>query len=154
MNNIRAQTGWRFYGWWGIVLATFIIIWTTNGLTVGAITAFDRSLLAMLNVDRGDLKFGDTIMLLTTAVITPFTGWIADRYGVRPVMAVGVVALAAAFFGLSSVETLAGMYWLRFLMGVSLSCAGLAICVVIVSRWFETRRRWRGPVSGTRYFPT
>ncbi len=137
---MRAQTGWQYYGWWGIVLATFIIIWTTNGLTVGAITAFDTSLLAMLNVSRGDLKFGDTVMLLTTAVITPLTGWIADRWGVRPVMAVGVIALAAAFFGLSSVETLGGMYALRFLMGISLSCAGLAICVVIVSRWFEARR--------------
>jgi len=140
VSGTRAQTGWQYYGWWGIVLATFIIIWTTNGLTVGAITAFDTSLLALLKVNRGDLKFGDTVMLLTTAVITPLTGWIADRWGVRPVMAVGVIALAAAFFGLSSVETLNGMYALRFLMGISLSCAGLAICVVIVSRWFEARR--------------
>lgn len=140
MNGTRAQTGWQYYGWWGIVLATFIIIWTTNGLTVGAITAFDASLLEMLQVDRGTLKFGDTVMLLTTAVATLAAGWTADRYGVRPVMAVGAVALAAAFFGLSSVETLSGMYALRFLMGISISCAGLAICVVIVSRWFEARR--------------
>jgi MFS family permease len=136
----RAQSGPRFYGWWGIVLATFIIIWITNGLTVGAITAFDKSLLELLGVSQGQLKFGDTIMLLSTAVITPLSGWAADRFGVRPVMAFGVVALAAAFYGMGQADSLTGVYWLRFLMGVSLSCAGLAICVVIVSRWFVGRR--------------
>jgi MFS family permease len=139
-DSARAQTGWRFYGWWGIVFATFLIIWITNGLTVGAITAFDKSLLELLGVSQGQLKFGDTIMLLTTALITPLSGWVADRFGVRPVMAFGVVALAAAFYGIGQVETLTGMYWLRFVMGIALSCAGLAICVVVVSRWFIGQR--------------
>jgi MFS family permease len=140
MTTTRAQSGVGYYGWWGIVLATFIIIWITNGLTVGAITAFDKSLLELLAVSQGDLKFGDTIMLLTTAVITPLSGWAADRFGVRLVMAIGLVAMAAAFYGLGSVDTLTEMYWLRFLMGVGLSGCGLAICVVIVSRWFVGSR--------------
>lgn len=136
MQAARAQTGLKFYGWWGIVAATFIILWTTNGLTVGGITAFDKSLLELLKVGQGPLKFGDTIMLLTTAVCTLGAGWVADRYGVRPVMVVGVLALAAAFYRLGHASTLGEVYWMRFVMGISLSCAGLATCVVIVSRWF------------------
>ncbi len=140
MQTERAQSGAAYYGWWGIVLATFIIIWITNGITVGAITAFDKSLLELLAVSQGDLKFGDTIMLLTTAIITPLSGWAADRFGVRLVMALGLLALAGAFYGLGYVNTLTDMYWLRFLMGVGLSGCGLAICVVIVSRWFVGSR--------------
>ncbi len=160
MTRGRAQTGLGFYGWWGIVLATFIIIWTTNGLTVGAIASFDKSLLELLGVGQGPLKFGDTIMLLTTAVCTPLSGWVADRWGVRPVMAVGVLALAGAFYGLGHISTLGDVYWMRLLMGVSLSCAGLAICVVIVSRWFVGLRgtalglMLAGTSLGNALFPT
>jgi MFS family permease len=140
MNLERAQSGWRYYGWWGIVFATFFIIWMTNGLTVGAITAFDKSLLQLLAVSQGELKFGDTLMLLTTGATTPLAGWAADRFGVRPVMTVGILGMAASFYGIGFVDTLSEMYWLRFLMGAGLSACGLAICVVIVSRWFVGAR--------------
>ena len=134
------MTGWRYYGWWGIVLAAFLIIWTTNGLTIGGVAAFDPYLLDTLQIARGPLKFGDFIQLATAAIFTVGSGWAADRYGVRPVMTVGVVLLATAFLGYAYVDALSHVYWLRFLMGVGLSCAGLAICVVIVSRWFFLRR--------------
>ena len=39
---MRAQKGWKFYGWWGIVLPAFIIIWTTNGITLNGVTVFDE----------------------------------------------------------------------------------------------------------------
>ena len=136
----RAQHGWRFYGWWGVVLATLFFIFVTNGLTIGGIQAFDPHLLAALSIDRAPLKLGDAIQLGTAAIFTLLTGWAADRIGVRPVMTVGVLLLAAAFYGLGQVETVAGLYALRFVMGLGLAGAGLAVCVVIVSRWFISRR--------------
>lgn len=137
---MQPAAGWRFYGWWGIVLATFVLIWATNGLTVGGIAAFDPYLIDYLGVSRDTLKLGDTIMLATTAVVTILSGWAADRYGVRPVMFVGLVSLAAAFYGFSGADDINDIYLTRFVMGVGLSCCGLAICVVIVSRWFEAKR--------------
>ncbi|MGE0581668.1 MAG: MFS transporter [Steroidobacteraceae bacterium] len=136
----RAQRGWRFYGWWGVVLATLLFILVTNGLTIGGIQAFDPHLLAALSIERAPLKLGDAIQLGTAAIFTLFTGWAADRIGVRPVMTVGVLLLSASFYGLGHVETVGGLYALRFVMGLGLAGAGLAVCVVIVSRWFITRR--------------
>lgn len=156
----RATSGWKYYGWWGIVLATFIIIWTTNGLTVGGIAAFDPYLLQAFGVERAPLKFGDTIQLGTAAIFTIFTGWAADRYGVRPVMTFGVIALALAFLGLSWADGLGHLYFLRFMMGLGLAGAGLAICVVAVSRWFIDRRglalglMLAGTSLGSALFPT
>jgi MFS family permease len=112
----------------------------TNGLTAGGIAAFDPSIIAQLGVSRADVKLGDAIQLGVTALITVGTGWLADRYGVRIVMAVGTVALAASFFMLGGVESLADYYWTRFWMGIGLAGSGLAICVVAVSRWFVLRR--------------
>jgi MFS family permease len=131
---------WSFYGWSGIVVAVFFILMTTNGLTVGGIAAFDPYLIKELGVGRGDIKFGDLIQLAVTAVLTIATGWAADRIGVRPIMALGVLSLALGFFLVSRVTTLQDYYWARFFMGLGLAGAGLAICVVAVSRWFFTSR--------------
>lgn len=129
-----------FYGWWAVVPAVAVILLVTNGLTVGGIAAFDPTLIRELGVQRGDIKLGDAIQLGVTAILTLATGWIADRFGVRIVMVVGSVALAWGFYSLGHVDSLADYYWSRFWMGVGLSGAGLAICVVAVSRWFLLRR--------------
>ena len=87
----------------------------------GGIQAFDPHLLAALSIDRAPLKLGDAIQLGTAAVFTLLTGWAADRIGVRPVMTVGVLLLAASFYGLGQVETVGGLYALRFVMGLGVS---------------------------------
>jgi MFS family permease len=130
----------RFYGWWVIVPAVLVILLVTNGLTVGGIAAFDPTLIRELGVQRGDIKLGDAIQLGVTAFLTLGSGWIADRFGVRIVMVAGSLALAWGFYALGQVDSLADYYWSRFWMGVGLSGAGLAICVVAVSRWFLLRR--------------
>jgi MFS family permease len=134
------RPSWQFYGWWGIVLPAFLIIWVTNALTLAGMNVFDGKLLAELGVERGPLKFGDTIQLLVSGALAPVGGWLADRYGVRPVMTGGVLLLAGALYGLSNVDSLAGVYAMRALMGGALAGAGLVICVTIVSRWFVARR--------------
>ena len=139
-DTARAQHGWRYYGWWGIVFATLVFISVTNGLTIGGIQAFDPHLLQALQIERAPLKLGDAIQLGTAAIFTLLSGWAADRFGVRPVMTIGVLLLSGAFYGLGQVETVGGLYVLRFLMGLGLAGAGLAVCVVIVSRWFISSR--------------
>jgi MFS family permease len=134
------RPSWQFYGWWGIVLPAFVIIWVTNALTLAGMNVFDAKLLAELNVERGPLKFGDTIQLLVSGALAPLGGWLADRYGVRPVMTVGVLLLVGALYGFSTIDSLAGVYLMRALMGGALAGAGLVICVTIVSRWFVAKR--------------
>ncbi len=131
---------WQFYGWWGIVLPAFVIIWITNALTLAGMNVFDAKLLAELGVERGPLKFGDTIQLLVSGALAPVGGWLADRYGVRPVMLAGALLLSGALYGFSTVDSLADVYLMRALMGAALAGAGLVICVTIVSRWFVSKR--------------
>jgi MFS family permease len=138
--NLRIATGWRFYGWWGIVLSAFVIIWVTNALTLAGLTIYDRHILDELAVSRGALKFGDTLQLLVSAALAPVAGWVADRYGVRPVMLVGALALAAGLLGYSTVHSIGDIYLMRILTGAAMAGAGLVICVTLVSRWFVAHR--------------
>lgn len=134
------RSGWQFFGWWGIVLPAFLVIWVTNALTLAGLNVFDAKLLAELGVERGPLKFGDTIQLLVSGALAPLGGWLADRYGVRPVMLVGVLLLSAGLYGYGHVDSLSDVYLMRVLTGASLAGAGLVICVTIVSRWFVAKR--------------
>jgi MFS family permease len=131
---------WQYYGWWGIVLPAFVIIWISNALTLAGMNVFDAKLLAELGVERGPLKFGDTIQLLVSGALAPVGGWLADRYGVRPVMIAGALLLSGALYGFSTIDSLADVYLMRALMGAALAGAGLVICVTIVSRWFVAKR--------------
>jgi MFS family permease len=149
----------QFYGWKAIVPAVFVILLTTNGLTVGGIAAFDPYLVQDLGVARADIKLGDAIQLGVTAGLGLVCGWLVDRFGVRIVMAIGIAALAGGFFQLATVDTLTGYYLSRLLMGLGLSGAGLAICVVAVSRWFALSRGLAlgivlaGTSFGNAFFP-
>lgn len=135
-----AATTRPFHGWTAIVPTVFVVLLVTNGLTLGGMAAFDPTLIAQLGVTRAEVKFGDFIQLGITALMTIGSGWLSDRHGVRPVMAVGIVALAAGFFALGRVDSLHDLWWARSMMGIGLAGAGLAICVVAVSRWFILRR--------------
>ena len=132
--------GGIYYGWWAIVPAAFIVILVTNGLTVGGIAAFDPALIAQLGVTRGAIKVGDAIQLGVTSALTLLTGQLVDRYGYRRVMLVGVAALLWGFYSLGHVASIQDYYWSRGWMGLGLACAGMAICMVAVSRWFVASR--------------
>lgn len=142
MNTAAAPSapGGLYYGWRAIVPAAFIIILVTNGLTVGGIAAFDPALIAELGVTRGAIKVGDAIQLGVTSLLTLLTGQLVDRYGYRRVMLAGIAALLWGFYLLGHVDSIQDYYWSRAWMGLGLSCAGMAICMVAVSRWFVASR--------------
>jgi MFS family permease len=132
--------GGLYYGWWAIVPAAFVIILVTNGLTVGAIAAFDPALIAQLGVTRGAIKIGDAIQLGVTSTITVVAGALTDRFGYRKVMLTGVAFLLWGFYSLGHVDSIQDYYWSRAWMGLGLAGAGMAICMVAVSRWFVASR--------------
>jgi MFS family permease len=132
--------GGIYYGWWAIVPAAFIVILVTNGLTVGAIAAFDPALIAQLGVTRGAIKIGDAIQLGVTSTITVVAGAVTDRFGYRKVMLAGVASLLWGFYALGHVDSIQDYYWSRAWMGLGLAGAGMAMCMVAVSRWFVASR--------------
>jgi len=128
-----------FQGWW-ILAVTCLVVLLSNGLTLGGITVFDRSLLEALQIGRGALKFRDLVQMLTAAAAAPFLGYLADRFGVRPLILLGLVLLSIGFLGYSRVESISDIYVLHVLLGLGLSSTGLVLCVSVVSRWFNARR--------------
>jgi sugar phosphate permease len=131
--------GGLFYGW-TIVGCALLALLVTNGLTIGGLTVFDEVLIKEFGWSRGRLKFRDLLQFGVAGLLSPLAGGLADRFGVRPLMFFGSLLMSAGFALYSRIDSLAGMYGIHLLFAVCLASCGLAINVLVVSRWFVHRR--------------
>ena len=75
-----------------------------NGMTFGGPTVFDDIILNTLtnsdgeSISRGELKFRETIMIWSAACFGFLTGIFADKYGVKPIITIGLIVLSYATF--------------------------------------------------------
>ena len=127
------------YGW-VIVGCALLALLVSNGMTISGLTVFDNALLGEFKWSRGAYKLGGTITFVLAGLLGPLAGGIADKSGVRPLMTLGALMLSAGFFQYSRVTSLTDLYLAHALFGVALACVGLVINVLLVSRWFTTRR--------------
>jgi MFS family permease len=127
------------YGW-VIVGCTLVALLVSNGMTISGLTVFDNALLGEFKWSRGAFKLGGTITFVLAGLLGPLAGGIADKSGVRPLMTVGALMLSAGFYQYSRIASLTDVYVAHLLFGVALACVGLVINVLLVSRWFTTRR--------------
>lgn len=139
---MSARGGNGFYYGWIIAFASSFILVITNGMTLAGLNVFDRPLLEALNAATGEpvslaqLKTRDAITLIVSGLMAPLAGAAADRFGVRPLMIVGALLLAAGYFLYSTVDSLARIYWIHVLFASALASCGLVVNVILISRWF------------------
>lgn len=135
--SIRAQTY--------VLFTAALILLITNGLTFGAMTAFDSSILDELGVTVAELKLRETFLYAVSAMLAPFAGYLVDRFGTKPLLLFGAAFLSVCFASYSAIDSLGDIYLIHVGMGVALKGAGMMMCVILVSRWFGP---WRGRALG------
>ncbi len=128
-----------FYGW--VIAGTaFFTLLVTNGLTFAGITVFDESMLRDFGWSRGTLKFRDLLTMGLAGVLSPIAGAIADKYGVKWLMAGGATLLAIALLLYGQIGNVAHMYAIHVLFAGVLASCGIVMAVILVSRWFVKKR--------------
>lgn len=132
-----------FYGW-VVVTAAFLITFIGFGIAY-TFSAFATSLQSEFGVSRGLLSavFGTTAFVYFGGGL--ITGPLADRFGVRPLAAAGMVLVAAGMVGAGLATTPFGVFAAYVIgVGLGIGCAYVP-AVAAVQRWF---RRQRGLASG------
>ncbi len=143
---MTAKDGSGLYYGWIIAVVSGVILLVTNGMTLGGLNVFDKPLLEALGAAAGEpvsigaFKVRDLITLAVSGLMAPVAGAAADRFGVRPLMLVGTILLAAGYFLYSGVDSLRDIYAIHFLFATALATCGLVVNVILVSRWFVKDR--------------
>lgn len=120
---------------WAMVAVAFLLGVFSFGL-LGTVGVFLKPLAAEFGWSRGGLSLGYTVLTLSTAMSAVFWGIIADRYGMRHISVLGVLAMAMALFLLSRMGSLPEYYAYHFLFGVLGHGVMSGPMVASVSLWF------------------
>lgn len=129
----------RYYPWLMAIMGLLLLM-VSNGLTITGLSAFDESLLTEFDWSRGALKFRDLITLLLAGLMAPFVGILIDRVGPRALAMVGAAMLAALYVAYANIHSIHHVYLIHVGFAAVLVAAGLNVAVIMVSRWFVTKR--------------
>ena len=127
------------YGW-VITAITFLVILITAGVRAAPgvlIVPFESE----FHWSRATISFAVGVNLLLYGLIGPFAAALMDRFGVRRVMSLSLIATAAAV-AMSPLMHSAWQLVLVWGVVVGLSCGviGAYLAAFIAARWFQARR--------------
>src|SRR3954449_10998770 len=135
----RIAGGRRHYAWL-IVLVTFVTLITTAGFraTPGVLIV---PLQQEFGWSRGTISIAVSLGLVLFGLTAPFSAALMERFGVRRVMLIAVVTIAA---GASLTTVMTASWQLVLLWGVVVGGATGAVSVplaaTVATRWFSERR--------------
>jgi MFS transporter, OFA family, oxalate/formate antiporter len=129
-----------FYGWW-IVLAAFLNLFFSVGVIYYGFPVFYPSLVSSLGFTRAQLIQGFFIGFVVAALLLAFVaGAMIDRWGVRPVMRVGIWFVGVPLILMGSISRLWQYYVLCIAEVVGYVLTGPIPNQVLISKWFRVKR--------------
>lgn len=128
-----------FYGYW-IVLAGFVTLTLSSGLTYYGFSVMNTSVANEFGWSRGAVTLGFTCFAVAMAVTSPLVGRLTDNRGPRQVLIIGTIVLALSLVLLSRTSSLWSYCLLHWGLGMSMTLLGAVPISVIVSNWFHRRR--------------
>lgn len=127
---------------WPIVLAAFLGV----GLGLSPLPFYTIGLLAPelareFGWGIGQVFFGITVMTLATLVAAPLAGWLAGRFGTRPVALISLLLFSLSFMAFALGDGSLTMYYLTW-VGIAVLGAGTLPITWTrgVNVWFEQRK--------------
>lgn len=136
-----------YYGWVIVAVATLALV-VSNGLSIGGIPVFYKSIredfvgsgaIALENAESF-IAFGASLTFLLSGLISPFAGWLIQRFPLKILILAGCGILGSSLLLHANANSVAAVYASRIMMGISLGFVGVLPCVVLVSNWFLERR--------------
>ena len=94
-----------FYGWWILVVATFGMLASIPGQTIG-VGVFTEHLLSVSNLSRLDLSIAYMLGTVGSSLLIPYGGKLLDLWGSRIMIIFAGLWLAFALFLLKNTEGL------------------------------------------------
>ena len=124
---------------WLVATATFVSTFTVFGVAY-SFGSFFRPMADEFDADRGTIALVFSITTLLYFGLGVVSGRAADRFGPRPVLIVGAIALVAGLVVTSRVDSiLTGYITYGLGVGIGVAC-GYVPMVATVGAWFDRHR--------------
>ncbi len=130
---------------WIILAAAFVIVFMTIGAR-STLGVFFKPIIAELGWNRGTISMVVAINIWLSGLLTPFTGYIMDRFGVKWLFTISVTLFGVGI-GLIGLTHSVGYFLVVYgiLIAVAVAGASITLTNVLVAQWFGT---WRGLAIG------
>ena len=133
------KPGRLFYGWWILVACSLLAIF--GGAVSNSQTLFIVPMRDDFNFRPGSAALIFLYTIAAAPLAGPLVGWMADRFGSRPLVLFSGLAVGAGLV----LSALADNYW-HFLVTFAVAFAGATVgfsmitLLSTVNRWFSRRR--------------
>src|ERR1700722_19084727 len=88
---------------------------------------------------RSAIQVAFTILIFLNTWLSPFEGWLVDRYGPRPVVIVGGIFAGLSWVMNSRAQSLQVLYFAAVIGGLALGCV-FGTCMGTALKWFPDKR--------------
>jgi MFS family permease len=135
----KNKRGGLYYGWVVLGIA-YLIMFFTAGVSQ-AFGVFIKPMTDEFGWDRSTLSLAVSIFAIMSAIVPPVAGRIADRFGPRVVLTIGVGLNAGGMMLMALTPNIAYVYVVYgIIIGTGFGFSGHAAMTALISRWFDRRR--------------
>ncbi len=139
LNGILRPAGHVFYGWY-IVGAAGGIQLLSGLLWMQSYGAYVVLLQDEFGWSKALVAGAFALTRIESGILGPLQGWMADKYGPRAVLRIGIVIFGIGFMMFSQIQSLLGFYLTFAFIAVGSSLGGFATVMVSLVNWFERHR--------------
>jgi MFS family permease len=125
-----------FYGWY-IVFASAVIMGYNSFLYIYGFTSFINPIITTFGWSYSQITLAMTVRSVTTGILNPFIGALADRWPIRRLLIIGGIILGLGYFVLSRISGLALFYTGYLIIGLGGALAIQLVPQTTIARWFR-----------------
>ena len=140
MTTNRIRLPRVFFGWWTVLTAGFLAFWAEGYFSYG-FSALFKPIATDLGFNRTVTSVAAGIVRLESAIESPLTGWVVDRFGPRWVVVSGVLFMSLGLILMYFIESLWAFYaaW-GVIFGTGFVIAVHLPMDTAISNWFVKKR--------------
>jgi MFS transporter, OFA family, oxalate/formate antiporter len=130
---------------WLTLFTSFLVLTIAFSFAVFCWPAVYRPLVRTFGWNFARANAGGSIVLFLIGVLSPFVGWMVDKFKPKAVILGGTCIVALALALLSTIHSLGQYYAFCFLLGIGVSAVSILPNSILVGPYFS---RWRGLAVG------
>jgi MFS transporter, OFA family, oxalate/formate antiporter len=127
------------YGW-VVLFALFCIYFASNGFGFNTLPIWYPSLTTEFNLAKGQISEAPTLMLVLVAFLSPFFGYMLDKWNPKTMMLIGGIGLSALYLGFSKISSFGELKIFYVLYAVFLCFGGILTSMYLINKWFDKNR--------------